>query len=127
MNEVKRKPKDEKAQVYYTKITQDGTKEVKHRHFIYSEAKKNSGGLYVSARDIEKKEKVSISIALNINAKQFTFNMNPKITQNCKVIYRGKVYDLESTDEYDMRSVDMTAVGKETTDTQKYGEDQFDE
>ena len=118
--------KDELAQVFYTHITRDGTKETKHRHYIYTLAQKESGGLYVNARGLTSDEKVSNNISININAVQFKFNRNDKITQNCKVVYRGKVYDIDTIDPIDFRSIDMKVRAKETKDTTKYGDDEYE-
>ena len=118
--------KDELAQVYYVNTTLDGTLETNHRHYIYSQAKKEAGGLYVNARALKSEEKVSNGIGTGINAVQFRFNRNEKITQECKIVYRGSVYDVDSIDPFDFRSVDMKVRGKETVDNTTYGADEYD-
>lgn len=119
--------KDELAQVYYKSTTQEGTEDVHHRHFIYSRAKKEAGGLYVNARDLASSEKVNNSVGTNIRATQFIFNRNDKINEMCKIIYRGVVFDVYSVDMFDMRSMNMKVIAKENTDTTVYGDDEYEE
>lgn len=118
--------KDERAQVYRVTKSENGTLEVLHRHFIYPQAKKTEGGLRVNYRGLESKEKVAIGVGFNLRSAQFRFNMNRNITEECKIVYRGVVYDIRTVDPFDGRQREMKVVAVENTDTATYGEDEYD-
>lgn len=115
--------KDELAQVY--RITQDENG-VYHRHYIYSASQKTNGGLHVNYRSLASKEKTSPDIGFDLVSCQFKFNMNAKIVNECKIVYRGTVYDIKSVDDFDRRQRDMKVIAQETTDTYDFGEDEYD-
>ena len=57
---------------------------------------------------------------------KFTVNRNRKITNECKVIWNGVVYDISYVDGFDFRSRQITFVGIASADTTKYTGDRFD-
>lgn len=122
-------PKDEKIQLYrkVTKSVAGTTKDVFYRHFIYSEEKYISGGLWTYARALLSSEAVSSGLSYDKDNVEFTVNRNRKIAKDLKVIYRGDVYDISTIDPFDFRSLEITFTAIKTSDTTKYEGDEFDE
>lgn len=122
------KRKDEKIQIYIIeeRETEGSTVVKKYRKFIYSQDKFDRGGLWANVREMTNTEVVNSGLEIaRINVK-LTVNRNPDITADCKVIYRGKVYDISSVDNTDFRSPDMSFTAVLTSDTTKYAGDLFD-
>lgn len=121
--------KDEKIQVYYStvKVQVGSTREETFRQFIYSQDKFESGGLWANARTLTNTELTSGGLNIDLLTVKFTVNRNINIKTNCKVIYRGEVYDIKTIDELDFRSTEMSFTAVKTGDTTKYSGDLFDE
>lgn len=120
------KRKDEKIQVYLAEEHEvEGSTVIrKYRKFIYGKDLFERGGIYANARELTNTEVVSAGLEIaKVNIK-FTVNRRSEITADCKVIYRGKVYDISSVDNTDFRSTDIsfTAVltSKDGSDPAKY-------
>lgn len=123
------KRKDEKIQVYLAEEHEqpDSTIIKKYRKFIYSQDLFERGGIYANAREMTNTEVVNSGLEIaKVNVK-FTVNRRKEITADCKVIYRGKVYDIGTVDNTDFRSPDMTFTAVLTSDTTKYSGDIFEE
>lgn len=123
------KRKDEKIQVYVAEEHEqpDSTIIKKYRKFIYSQDLFERGGIYANAREMTNTEVVNSGLEIaKVNVK-FTVNRRKEITADCKVIYRGKVYDIGTVDNTDFRSPDMTFTAVLTSDTTKYGGDLFND
>lgn len=121
------KRKDEKIQVYVAKTrkTPNTNTVRKYREFIYSQELFECGGLWANAREMTNTEVVNSGLEIeNINIK-FTVNRNKYIKPSCKVIYRGKVYDVKSVDNTDFRSLEISFAAVFTGDTQEYDGDIF--
>lgn len=124
------KRKDEKIQVYFVYIAdplEGTTVDRKFRHFIYDRDLFERGGIWANAREMTNTEVVNSGLEIaKVNVK-FTVNRRKEITADCKVIYRGKVYDIGTVDNTDFRSNDMTFTAVLTSDTTKYEGDLFDD
>lgn len=123
------KRKDEKIQIYVAeeREVEDSTVVKKYRKFIYDREVFERGGIYANAREMSNTEVVNSGLELaKVNVK-FTVNRNNSITADGKVIYRGKVYDINAVDKTDFRSPDMTFIAVLTSDTIKYAGDLFDD
>lgn len=123
------KRKDEKIQVYLAEEHElpDSTIIKKYRKFIYSQDMFERGGIYANAREMTNTEVVNSGLEIaKVNVK-FTANRRNEITADCKVIYRGKVYDIGTVDNTDFRSPDMTFTAVLTSDTTKYEGDLFND
>lgn len=122
--------KDEKIQVYRLEekpISPDSTIDKKYRKFIYSQDMFERGGIYANAREMTNTEVVNSGLEIaKVNVK-FTINRRKEITADCKVIYRGKVYDIGAVDNTDFRSSDMTFTAVLTSDTTPYVGDLFND
>lgn len=119
--------KDEKIQIYYTDVVLEGTREQNIRHFIYNQDRFESGGLFANARTLTNTELTNGGLNIDRLTVKFTVNRNDKIATNCKVIYRGEVYDINTIDALDFRTKDMSFTAVRTGDTIKYSGDLFDE
>lgn len=121
--------KDEKIQIYesITKREEGTTRENSYRKFIYDQDKFESGGLWANARTLTMTEVTNSSLATDRMNVKFTVNRNEKITTQGKVIYRGDIYDINSIDALDFRSLEMSFTAVKTGDTTKYNGDLFDE
>lgn len=121
--------KDEKIQIYYSETIQKtgSTREETNRHFIYNKDKFESGGLFANARTLTNTELTNGGLNIDRMTINFTVNRNDKIATNCKVIYRGEVYDINTIDALDFRTKDMGFTAVKTGDTIKYSGDKFDE
>lgn len=121
------KRKDEKIQVY-SAVEQglpNSTIIRKYRKFIYDRDVFERGGLWANAREMTNTEVVNSGLEIaKVNVK-FTVNRNRDITADCKVIYRGNVYDISSVDNTDFRSPDISFTAVLTSDTTKYTGDIF--
>lgn len=123
------KRKDEKIQVYspYDYEVPDSTVIKKYRKFIYDRELFECGGIYANAREMTNTEVVNSGLEIaKVNVK-FTVNRRKEITADCKVIYRGKVYDISTVDNTDFRSPDMSFTAILTSDTTKYAGDMFED
>lgn len=123
------KRKDEKIQVYTAEERElpDSTIIKKYRRFIYNQDMFERGGIYANAREMTNTEVVNSGLEIaKVNVK-FTVNRRKKITADCKVIYRGKVYDIGTVDNTDFRSPDMTFTAVLTSDTTPYVGDLFND
>lgn len=123
------KRKDEKIQIYIAEEREEENSTVvkKYRRFIYGRELFEKGGLYANAREMTNTEVVNNGLEITkINVK-FTVNRNKNITADCKIIYRGKVYDISAVDNTDFRSPDITFTAVLTSDTTKYAGDLFDD
>lgn len=121
------KRKDEKIQVYYAKDIRDeiSTVDKYARQFIYGEETFESGGLWANVREMTNTEVVNSGLQIaDVNIK-FTVNRNRNIDARCKVIYRGKVYDIKSVDNTDFRSREMSFTAVLTSDQTRYEKDLF--
>lgn len=121
------KRKDEKIQIYLSEEHEvEGSTVIrKYRKFIYERAVFEGGGIYVNAREMTNTEVVNAGLEIaKVNVK-FTVNRRKEITADCKVIYRGKVYDISTVDNADFRSLDMSFTAILTSDTTKYAGDMF--
>ena len=97
----------------------------KYREFIYDRDTFERGGLWANAREMTNTEVVNSGLEIKqINVK-FIVNRNRVISADCKVIYRGKIYDIKSVDNTDFRSVDMSFVATYSSDGEKYHGDIF--
>lgn len=121
--------KDEKIQIYEKSVRREEgtTREVTYRQFIYDEDTFDRGGLWANARNLTLTEVTNSSLATDKQNVKFTVNRNDKITTRGKVIYRGEVYDINSIDYLDFRSLEMSLTAVKTDDTTKYSGDLFDE
>lgn len=121
--------KDEKIQIYESVTKRDlgSTRESSYRQFIYTEDMFESGGLWANARTLTMTEVTNSSLATDRMNVKFTVNRNDKITTRGKVIYRGEVYDINSIDALDFRSLEMSFTAVKTGDTTQYSGDLFDE
>lgn len=121
------KRKDEKIQVYQSvkRELPNSTVEKDYRKFIYDRDLFERGGIYANAREMTNTEVVNSGLEISkINIK-FTVNRRKKITAECKVIYRGQVYDISTVDSTDFRSPDISFTTVLTSDTKKYAGDIF--
>ncbi len=121
------KRKDEKIQVYkpVAHDVPDSTIIRKYREFIYDRDTFERGGLWANAREMTNTEVVNSGLEIaKVNVK-FTVNRSREITADYKVIYRGKVYDINSVDNTDFRSPDMSFTAVLTSDKTKYAGDIF--
>lgn len=127
------KRKDERIQVYFAEEheTEGSTVVKKYRRFIYSEDLFENGGIYANAREMSNSEAVNNGLEIKRVNVKFTVNRREKITADCKVIYRGKVYDISTVDSTDFRSADMTFTAVLTStdgsDPTKYAGDIFEQ
>jgi len=121
----------QKAQIYYTvtlpRKTGSTIKE-KVRHFIYSKDIYDKGGLWVSVRDVQASEAMSNGLALEKHNIKIKAAYNPKITGDCLVIFKGKIYNINGTpDMYDFnKRSEMNFIAVETNDTNKYKGDEYE-
>lgn len=123
------KRKDEKIQVYLAEEHElpDSTIIKKYRKFIYNQDMFERGGIYANSREMTNTEVVNSGLEIaKVNVK-FTVNRRKEITADCKVIYRGKVYDIGTVDNTDFRSPDMTFTAVLTSDTTNYEGDLFND
>lgn len=122
--------KDEKIQLY-RKVTktesETSTREYNYRQFIYSQDKFESGGLFANARMLTNTEATSGGLQFDKQNVKFIVNRNDDITTDLKVIYRGKIYDINSIDALDFRSKEMSFTAILTSDTTPYEGDLFNE
>lgn len=121
--------KDEKIQVYKSVVKQESnsTRDTYYRQFIYSQDKFESGGLFANARTMTSTEVVNSGLEYDKANVKFTINRNDEIKLDLKVIYRGKIYDINSIDGLDFRSKEMSFTAIATSDTTKYSGDLFNE
>lgn len=123
--------KDKKVQVYYveTKMITGTTKKAYYRHFIYPKATYDKGGLWCYVRDLSSSETISINLSIDKHNVKFRFNHNHKITNECKIIFRNKVYSISGEpDNYEFNSKNDTIVNAiETGETTKFESDIYDE
>lgn len=123
------KRKDEKIQLYrkVTQVPEGSTKEVNYRQFIYSEDKFMEGGLWANARTMTNSEVESGGLQHDKFNVKFTVNRNSKLSTDLKVIYRGEIYDIQTIDDFDFRSIDNAFTAIRNVDTTKYTGDLFDD
>ena len=121
--------KDNRIQIYYrqTESVAGSTIDSNYRHFIYSRDLYRDGGVYYYAKALKMETAVESGLSIDRTAIQFRVNRNPKITDDCKVIHNGKVYDIKYIDPYDFRSKEITFVAIESADKTKYTGDRFDD
>lgn len=123
--------KDKRVQVYFieTKLITGTTKKAYYRHFIYSKKIYDKGGLWCYARDLSGTEVITINLSIDKHNVKFRFNHNHKITNECKIIFKGKVYSISGEpDNFEFNSTNDTVVNAiETGETTKFVEDIFDE
>lgn len=122
--------KDEKIQIYRRVVkTASPTSTIEHnyRQFIYSQDKFESGGLFANARMLTNTEATSGGLQFDRQNVKFTVNRNDDIDTRYKVIYRGKVYDINSIDALDFRSKDMSFTAVQQDDPIPYTGDLFNE
>lgn len=121
--------KDEKIQLYkrVSNVSDTSTREIYSRHFIYDYDTFMNGGLWANARMMSNTEVVNSGLSFDRVNVKFTVNRNAKITNDLKVIYRGKIYDIGTIDELDFRSPDMSFTAVYSPDTVNYsGGDEFE-
>lgn len=123
------KRKDERIQIYYreSETPQGTTRTSNYRHFIYSKTLYNAGGLFMQAAALSATDTVNSDLKVAKEPVKFTVNRNRKITNECKVIWNGVVYDISYVDGFDFRSRQITFVGIASADTTKYTGDRFDD
>lgn len=127
MADIRRK--DKLAQVYrtITKLKEGTTVKANYRQFIYSEEVYNKGGLMCFVRDMTNSESVSSGLAISKDNIKINFNHNERIKDDCKIIFRGKVYNVQGKpDEYDYNyRDDAIVIATQVNDTLKYEGDIF--
>ena len=121
--------KDEKIQIYRTVVREEEgtTRESNYRQFIYDNDTFERGGLWANARTMTMTEIATGGLSIDRLNVKFTVNRNPQINTDCKAIYRGDVYDINSLDELDFRKPEMSFTAVKSGDTLKYSGDLFDE
>lgn len=119
--------KDEKIQIYRVMERKEGTVVKRNRCFIYPHNVFYEGGIWANVRCLQDSEKVSNGITQEKHVLQFTVERNPKIDSAQKIIYLDQVYEIESIDGLDGRTLDIKFKAIRCRDTNQYGEDQFDE
>lgn len=105
---------DERIQVFEAvqRPVGSGTAMRWHRKFIYNKDLFERGGIYANVRAMTNKEIVNGGLEIKEENIKFIVNRRKEITKDCKVIYRGKVYDISTVDETDFRSntISFTAI-----------------
>ena len=121
--------KDRLVQVYktITEIKKGTTVKVNYRKFIYNKAIYNRGGLKCFVRDMTDSETISSGLAIDKDNIKVRFNHNDLISSDCKIIFKGKVYNVQGTpDNYNYNYRDDTVVSAtQVNDTLKYESDIF--
>lgn len=106
--------KDEKIQIYCIEEipVENSTVVKKYRKFIYDQDLYEKGGIYANVREMTNTEIVNNGLEITRVNLKFIVNRRKEITSDCKVIYRGKVYDIGNVDNTDFRSneISFTAV-----------------
>lgn len=122
------KRKDERIQVYYreSETPAGTTRRNDYRHYIYSKALYDAGGLYAQTAALSATDSVNSDLKVAKEPVKFTVNRNRKITNECKVVWNGVIYDISYVDGFDFRSKQITFVGIASADTTKYTGDRFD-